>query len=277
MSSKLGVGLRPTHYSYIQSEWPKEIDCFEIIAENYMFSQGRPLETLLKIRDRYPIFVHGVSMSIMSYGGVPVEYLSKLKAFYSVVEPQIVSDHLCWTGNAHNNIHDLLPFPFTKSFLDLAVNNIAKVQDYLGRTVAFENLSAYLQFEDSQFCEWDFLVKVCKISGAKLLLDLNNVWVNASNFGFDPQTFIDSIPKEIIAQIHLGGPIDTGKFLFDTHSTEVPPEVWMLLQKNCERFSGIPLIVERDDEIPAFPVLMNELSQARGILGNVKENTFATL
>jgi len=132
--------------------------------------------------------------------------------------------------------------------------------------MTFENLSAYIGFDDSQYTEWDFLVQVCRASGAKLLLDLNNIWVNATNFNFDPQVYIAAIPTDVIAQIHLGGPTDTGKFLFDTHSTEVPEQVWALLKNNSDRFSGIPIIIERDDEIPEFPVLLREVHRAREIL-----------
>lgn len=242
-----------------------------------MFSRGRPIETLLKIRERYPVLAHGVSMSIMSAEGVSRDYLQKLKDFYALIEPQVTSDHLCWTGNAHSNIHDLLPFPFTKPFFDLAVANISKVQDFLGRAMTFENLSAYISFGESTYTEWDFLVQVCRTSGAKLLLDLNNIWVNATNFKFDPQVYIAAIPTDVIAQIHLGGPTDTGKFLFDTHSTEVPRKVWELLDINSERFSGIPIIIERDDEIPDFPVLMNEVQQARKILNATGWSQDATL
>lgn len=277
MTAKIGVGLRPTHYSYIQSHWPKEIDHFEVISENYMFSRGRPIETLLKIRERYPILAHGVSMSIMSAEGVSSDYLKKLKEFYSLTEPQVTSDHLCWTGNAHSNIHDLLPFPFSKDFFDLAVSNISKVQDFLGRSMALENLSAYISFENSEYSEWDFLVQVCRASGAKLLLDLNNIWVNATNFKFDPQVYIAAIPPDVIAQIHLGGPTDTGKFLFDTHSTEVPEQVWALLKNNSDRFSGIPVILERDDEIPEFPVLLTEVRRAREILDKNQGGKSASL
>ena len=277
MAVKIGVGLRPTHYPYIQSNWPTEVDHFEVISENYMFSRGRPLETLLKIRERYPILAHGVSMSIMSAEGIPELYLKKLRDFYSLIEPKVCSDHLCWTGNAHNNIHDLLPFPFTKSFLELAVSNISKAQNFLGRPMAFENLSAYISFGESECTEWDFLVQVCRASGAKLLLDLNNIWVNATNFKFDPQKYIEAIPSDIIAQIHLGGPTDTGKFLFDTHSTEVPEQVWQLLQTNSQRFSQIPVIIERDDEIPEFPILLNELRQARQILESGQRRANASL
>lgn len=276
MTAKVGVGLRPTHYPYIQSNWPTEVDHFEVISENYMYSRGRPLETLLRIRERYPILAHGVSMSIMSADGVPEDYLEKLRDFYSLIEPKVCSDHLCWTGNAHNNIHDLLPFPFTKSFLELAITNISKVQDYLGRSMAFENLSAYISFGESNYSEWDFLVQACKTTGAKILLDLNNIWVNATNFKFDPQEYIDAIPLDIIAQIHLGGPTDTGKFLFDTHSTEVPEKVWHLLMTNSQRFSHIPVIVERDDEIPDFPMLLDELRHARQILVPSQRKTNAS-
>ncbi len=266
LSARVGVGLRPTHYSKILEVWPKEVDHFEVISENYMFSQGRPLETLLKIREHYPIFAHGVSMSVMSAVGPSDDYLKALKSFYNLIKPEITSDHLCWTGHAHDNLHDLLPFPFTNEFLDLAVRNISKVQDVLGRSMAFENLSAYMAFKNSDFTEWEFLKEVCLRSGAKLLFDLNNAWVNAVNFGYDPLLCVNSIPKKIVAQIHLGGPTDTGKFLFDTHSTKIPDEVWGILHQTAARFHDIPIIIEWDSDIPEFDVLLGEVKKARSII-----------
>jgi len=266
MAIECGVGLRPTHYSHVLEHLPRDVDFFEIISENYMYSEGRPREWLTRIREHYPIHAHGVSMSIFSSEGVNIPYLQKLRDFADAFEPRLVSDHACWTGADRDNAHDLLPFPMTKEFLELGLANIGRAQDIIKRPLAFENLSAYLAFESSTFQEWDFLVELCRRSGCRLLLDLNNLWVNGQNLGFDPAHFVAAIPSELIAQLHLGGPTDDGRFLFDTHSTAVPEPVFALLERFAAKLHSVPLIVERDGDIPTFEALAAECARARRIL-----------
>jgi uncharacterized protein (UPF0276 family) len=224
----IGVGLRPTHYPYLEPRPQTNVTWFEAISENYMDTKGRPLDMLELIRKDYPVALHGVSLSIASTEGLRQNYLHNLRNLVERVNPFIVSDHLCWTGLQQQNLHDLLPIPFTNEALDLIVDHVDHVQTYLGRQILLENVSTYLRLPEPDWTEWDFLKELANRSGCKLLLDLNNLYVNAKNHQFDPSTFLEAIPTPLIGQIHLAGYTDMGTHLFDTHSKPVYPEVWDL-------------------------------------------------
>ncbi len=269
----IGVGLRPSHYPYLEANSPIQANWFEAISENYMNSEGRPLQMLFKIREQYPIGLHGVSLSIGSDVGVNPGYLTKLKRLIDRVDPVIVSDHFCWTRAGSGNSHDLLPMPFTAETLERVINNIDLVQNFLGRQILLENISYYLRFKESAIEESSFTVEACRRSGCRLLLDLNNIYVNGINHGFNPIKFIDLIPHEIVGQMHIAGPSQEPGFLFDTHSTNPPPAVWHLLKHVTKRGLKAPLIVEWDQDIPEFEILEREVAQARNIiLGDYIEN-----
>ncbi len=277
LDNQVGVGLRPTHYPHLLEKPRTGVGWFEAISENYMDSEGRPLEVLQAIRSDYPVALHGVSLSIglrpdpKDTGGLEAHrrqrsrYLHNLKTLVDRIEPFLVSDHLCWTGVPGGNIHDLLPVPFTGESLEWIVEQLDLVQATLGRTFVLENASSYLTYATSTYTEWDFLVEVVRRSGCRLLLDVNNVYVSARNHGFDARTYLDAIPSEAVAQIHLAGHTDCGTHLFDTHSTRVCDEVWDLFDYVIRRLPEVPVLIEWDDDIPPFAVLEEEAAKAAAI------------
>ena len=216
-------------------------------------------------------------MSLASAEGVNVEYLQRLKTLADEIDPFIVSDHLCWTGLGNKNIHDLLPFPHTTESKSVVLNNIDKAQTVLKRPIAIENVSTYLTFSESEETEWDFLVDISRKSGAKILFDLNNVYVSSQNHGFDPQEYIDAIPTELIAQIHLAGFTDMGDFLFDTHSKPVYEPVWKLFSSVIKRAPSVPFMMEWDGDIPEFPILEEEVQKALNLWQKYHRNNHETL
>lgn len=268
-----GVGLRPTHYPYLESGQKIHVKWFEAVSENYMDSFGRPRLMLKKLRQDYPIALHGVSMNLLNADGVRIDYLKRLKNLIDDIDPFIVSDHLCWTGTRPSNVHDLLPFPFTDEALKVVVSNILKAQDVLKRSLVIENVSTYMTFKQSEIAEWEFLKEVVKRTDAKLLLDINNVYVSAINHKFDPQKYIDAIDTSIVAQVHLAGFSDMGDFLFDTHSKPVYPEVWELFSKFIKRAPNIPFMMEWDEDIPEFPIVEQEVIKAISIWNEIHGNS----
>ena len=248
----VGVGLRSVHYARLLARPRTPVRWFEAISENYMDSSGRPLEVIKKIREDHPIALHGVSLSIGGVEGPRSGYLKNLKRLISVVEPFLVTDHLCFTGAHATNIHDLLPLPYTEEAIKTVVANVSKVQDLLGRPIALENVSSYLTYKDSEMKEEEFVVEIAKRSGSKILLDVNNVYVSARNHGFSAEEYIDSIPTELIAQLHLGGYSDMGNFLFDTHSKAPTDPVWNLYRRVIRRIPQVPVLIEWDEDVPEW-------------------------
>ena len=260
-----GVGLRTEHYDDITRDWPA-MDWFEAISENFMDSGGRPLQVLEAIRRRYPVALHGVSLSIGSADPLNRDYVARLKALADRIEPAIVSDHLCWTGVDGENLHDLLPLPFTDEAIRHIVERVTQVQDLLGRRLLLENVSTYVTYRHSTMPEWEFLVAIARRSGCGILLDLNNLYVNAFNHQFDPSAYLAHIPGELVGQFHLAGHTDRGGFLFDTHSRPVIDEVWDLYRQALRRWGPVTTLIEWDEDIPAFPRLAEEAATARAIL-----------
>ena len=215
-----GLGLRPQHYEAILSGSPA-IDWFEVISENYMVPGGKPLRMLDRIREGYPVVMHGVSLSIASTAPPNFEYLQALRDLARRVEPKWISDHLCWTGVHGKNLHDLLPIPYTQEALDHVVGRVQLVQEYLGRALVLENVSTYVQFNNSEMTEWEFLAELSRRSGCWLLFDVNNVYVSAFNHGYDPRTFLEGIPADRVVQFHLAGHDQMGTHIIDTHDHPV--------------------------------------------------------
>lgn len=257
-----GLGLRPPHY---QDFLAREalVDFVEIISENFMVRGGRPLHTLDAVRERYPVAMHGVSMSIGSADGVKLDYLKRLKALADRVQPLWVSDHLCWTGVEGFNSHDLLPLPYTEETLQVVSANIARVQDVLERPLVLENPSSYLTFADDQMTEWEFLAEMCARTGCYLLLDVNNIYVSGTNHGFSPEAYIAGVPPERVRQIHLAGHSQGRDLLIDTHDQAVPDPVWALYEAVRPRLGEVAVMIERDDDIPPLDELLAELEIAR--------------
>lgn len=257
-----GLGLRVEHFAEILAE-PPRVDWFEITSENFMVAGGKPLHHLDYVRERYPVAMHGVSLSIGSTDPLDMDYLRALKTLAQRVEPVWISDHLCWTGVGGVNSHDLLPLPYTEEAIAHVCSRVGQVQDVLGREILLENLSSYVEFSGSQMPEWQFVAEIARRSGCRLLLDVNNIQVSARNHGFDPLDYLAGIPSDKVWQIHLAGHSDYGDYVIDTHDHDVPVEVWRLYEAAIERFGAISTMIERDDHIPPLPELLQELDIAR--------------
>jgi uncharacterized protein (UPF0276 family) len=263
-----GLGLRPQHYQDILDGDPP-IDWFEVISENYMVPGGKPLRIIDTIAERYPVVMHGVSLSIASTAPMDMEYLAGLKNLARRIKPKWISDHLCWTGVHGVNLHDLLPVPYTEEALDHVAARIRMVQDYLGCRIAIENVSSYIEFSHSQMSEWEFVRALAERADCWLLLDVNNVFVSGFNHDFDTRGFIDAIPTERVIQFHLAGHSEANTHLIDTHDEPVRQEVWDLYARALERFGPISTMIERDANIPPLAELVAELNTARDIAGTV--------
>ena len=258
----LGVGLRTVHFEHILRHQPR-VEWFEIISENFMDSQGRPRYVLEQVAERYPIVMHGVSLSIGSTDPLNFEYLEKLKRLAQAVNGRWISDHLCWTGVAGRNTHDLLPIPFNEATLKHVVDRVRTVQDFLERPLVLENPSSYVTFRDSTMDEWEFIMRMAEETGCGLLLDVNNVYVSSFNHDMDPTEFVSSLPHERIVQFHLAGHSNYVTHLIDTHDDHVIDPVWELYRLAHQLTGGVSTLLEWDAKIPPFPVLHEEVLKAR--------------
>lgn len=259
-----GLGLRTIHYSHILNQKPA-IDWFEIISENFMDAGGKPRRILGEIKEHYPIVMHGVGMSIGSTDPLNAHYMQQLKALADWVQPQWISDHLCWTGIEKKNSHDLLPVPYTEEALTHIIKKIKQAQDYMERPLLFENPSTYLEFADSSISEADFIACMVKEANCGLLLDVNNIYVTCYNHRLDPKAYIDALPLEHVVQIHLAGHHHKETHIIDTHDHPVIDEVWTLYQYVIAKTGEISTMVEWDDQIPEFERLEQEIDKARCI------------
>jgi hypothetical protein len=254
------------HYAHILREHPA-VDWFEVISENYMDSQGRPRYVLEQIAERYPIVMHGVSLSLGSTDPLDFDYLRKLRELAAAVRAAWVSDHLCWTGVAGRNSHDLLPLPLTEQSLRHVVEKLRIVQDFLERPFVLENPSSYVTFTCSEMTEWEFLSRMADDADCGLLLDVNNVFVSSVNHDFDPAEYIAAIPGDRVVQYHLAGHTDCGTHLIDTHDGPVIDPVWALYRQAHQRTGDVSTLLEWDARIPEFPVVHAEVLKARQWLG----------
>jgi uncharacterized protein len=259
-----GLGLRTDHYQDFIERRPA-LDWLEVISENYMVPGGKPLAFLDRIRRDYPMVMHGVSLSIGSTDALDLAYLRELKALVKRIEPAWVSDHLCFTGVDHTNLHDLLPLPYTEQTLSHLISRVSQVQDFLGCRILLENVSSYVTFAHDEMPEWEFFSQIAKRADCELLLDVNNVYVSAVNHGFDARTYIDAMPADRVRQIHLAGHEDHGDYIIDTHDHPICDPVWALYQHTLCRLGMVPTMIERDDNIPALDELLAELEIAREI------------
>ncbi|HTL70666.1 MAG TPA: DUF692 family protein [Candidatus Eisenbacteria bacterium] len=259
-----GLGLRSPHYPVILERWPR-VDWFEAVTENYMDTGGRPLQVLEAVRRRYPIALHGTALSIGSTDPMSERYLERLKRLVDRIDPFLVTDHLCWSGVKGEQLHDLLPLPFTEEAVRHVVSRVGRVQELLGRKILLENVSTYVTYRDSTMTEWAFLKEIAERSGCGLLLDLNNVFVNSVNHGFDALEYLENIPARLVGQIHLAGYTDMGDFLFDTHSRPIVEKVWDLYREAMALWGPVSTLVEWDEDIPEFDALVKETEKARVI------------
>lgn len=263
-----GLGLRRDHYQDFL-EGDVAVDFVEVISENFMVDGGRPLRILEQVRAKLPVILHGVSMSIGSAHGLDRDHLTRLRRLADRIEPLWVSDHLCWTRTSAHNSHDLLPMPLTRDALDLVCDNIDRAQEGLGRALLFENPSSYLSFPQDEFTEWQFLTEMSRRTGCYLLLDVNNIYVSASNHGFDPLDYLAGIPADRVRQVHLAGHTP-GEIVIDTHDRPVCDAVWALFARAMALLGPVAVMIERDDAIPPLAELLAELDQARSLAATAR-------
>ncbi|MGA7437823.1 MAG: DUF692 domain-containing protein [Luteibacter sp.] len=262
--SGYGLGLRKEHYrDFLEGNVP--VDFVEVISENFMVDGGQPRDILRRVREKHPVAMHGVSMSIGSSDGLDRAYLRRLRALADEIEPLFVSDHLSWSRVAGFSSHDLLPVPYTTEALEMVCRNIDMAQEALGRPMLFENPSSYVAFEGAEMAEWEFMGAMAKRTGCGLLLDVNNVYVSAHNHGFDAHAFLCGIPAVHVRQIHLAGHTEGPGLLIDTHDQPVCDDVWSLYATARSLLGDVATMIERDDSIPPLPELLAELDLARTI------------
>lgn len=269
----VGVGMRIPHYADLlegpEDQAKASVDWLEIISENFMIGGGLPLHNLARALDRYRLVQHGVSLSIGTTEALDYEYLRKLKALLQQTKSPWVSDHLCWTGAHGVNLHDLLPLPYTEEAVKHVAARAREVQDFLGVRLILENVSSYLTYTSSAMTEWEFLTAIAEEADVGLLLDVNNIYVSSFNHGFDPRDFVAGVPHARVAQIHLAGHTNYGKYIIDTHSAPVIEPVWDLYRQAIESCGPVSTLIEWDDDIPPFAELCAEADKARAIRDEV--------
>ncbi|MFN0263550.1 DUF692 domain-containing protein [Tepidamorphus sp. 3E244] len=269
--AKAGVGFKPEHAKAIFAEESPAAGWFEVHAENYMGAGGRPHATLTALRERFPLSVHGVGLSIGAETGLNADHVARLAQVVERYQPGLVSEHLAWSTHDTHYFNDLLPVPYTRETLDRVVAHVSQVQDALKRQILLENPSTYVRFESSTMSELDFLIEIARRSGCGLLLDVNNVFVSATNHGYSPEAYIDAFPLAHVGEVHLGGHAededDMGvQLLIDTHDREVIDPVWALYARLIGKTGALPTLVEWDSELPEWPVLAAEARRASEVL-----------
>jgi hypothetical protein len=259
--ARAGIGLRPPHYRQLLDELP-DIGWLEVHSENYFADGGQPLHFLERLRKHYPVSLHGVGLSLGSTDALSSEHLSQLARLIDRVEPALVSEHLSWSSVGGRFYNDLLPLPYTEEALAVVCRHVEQAQDFLGRQMLVENVSSYLQFAESALPEWEFVGEVACRTGCGILLDVNNIFVSASNHGFDAARYLRSIPIQPVKEIHLAGHDDNGRCLIDTHGRRVADPVWALYRQALARFNAVPTLIEWDTDIPPLSELLDEAAKA---------------
>jgi len=263
--ARAGIGLRAQHYTDVLETRPG-IAWLEVHSENYFGAGGQPHYFLEQFRARYPLSLHGVGLSLGSTDALDYAHLGKLKTLIARYQPGLVSEHLCWGSVGGRHLNDLLPLPYTEEALCHVCERICWTQDFLGRQILIENVSSYIQFAQSTIPEWEFVAAVARATGCGILLDVNNIYVNAVNHRFDPLRYLEAIPVETVQEIHLAGFDSNGECLVDTHGKPVCDAVWALYREALERFGKIPTLIEWDTDIPELSVLLEEARKADAIL-----------
>lgn len=266
----VGIGLRAQHYQHILNTKP-DTPWFEALTDNYMGDGGQPLDYLEKVRANYPVTFHGVGMSLGSAGDLNQDYMQCLKLLKERFQPTWISDHLCWSASGKHTSNELLPLPYTEEAIMHMAGKIRQAQDYLGERILVENVSSYIAYKDSAMTEWEFINAIADEADCHTLFDVNNIYVNARNHGFDAQDFIDGINAERIREIHLAGYDDQGTHLLDTHGRPVHPPVWSLYERAIQKLGPVPTLIEWDTDIPEFSILQREANKADDILSAITE------
>jgi uncharacterized protein (UPF0276 family) len=265
LAPRAGIGLRAPHYQEVLASRP-DVGWLEVHSENFFGRGGQPLHILERVRELYPLSLHGVGLSLGSADGVSHDHLVRLKALASRFDPMLLSDHLCWGAIAGRHLNDLLPLPYTEDALDVVCANIGVAQDFLGRQILVENVSSYLEYFDSSIPEWEFLAEVARRTGCGILLDVNNIYVSAVNHGFDPLRYLDAIPAQSVHEIHLAGFDSNGQCLIDTHGKRIAGPVWNLYGEALTRVGAMPTLIEWDTDLPPLATLLDEARKADDVL-----------
>ncbi|MDE2197045.1 MAG: DUF692 domain-containing protein [Gammaproteobacteria bacterium] len=267
--AQAGIGLRSPHYRQVLDEHPP-VAWFEVHSENFFCAGGELPRILDSVRRDYPLSLHGVGLSLGTSDRLNEQHLARLKRLIGRVEPALVSEHLCWGAVGERHLNDLLPLPYTEEALELMVTRVQAAQEYLGRGILLENVSTYLTYTHSTIPEWQFLALLAERSGCGVLLDVNNIYVNAVNHGYDPHAYIRAIPAHSVGEMHLAGftrkqglPVP---LLIDTHSRPVAEDVWALYREALAHCGPVPTLIEWDQDIPAFEVLLAEAAKAETLL-----------
>ncbi len=269
LPQRAGIGLRAAHYREMLESAPEllsSVGWLEVHGENYFCDGRQPLQLLERLRAHYPLSVHCVGMSLGSAGGLELGHLQKLARVIDRFQPALVSDHLSWSAVDGIHFNDLLPLPYTEEALDVVCRNIGQAQDFLRRQMLVENVSSYLTFRHSTIPEWEFLAETSRRTGCGILLDINNIYVNATNHGFDPEHYLAAIPVAAVQELHLAGFEDNGSCLIDTHSRPVADEVWGLYAKAVVQFGAVPSLIEWDADLPPLTTLLTEAAKADRIM-----------
>jgi uncharacterized protein (UPF0276 family) len=273
--ARAGIGLRAPHCRELVESRP-DAGWLEVHSENYFGDGGAPLHYLERAREQYPVSLHGVGLSVGSADPLDRDHLHKLKRLVDRIEPGLVSEHLCWSSIDGRCLNELLPLPYTEEALDHVVARIVELQDFLGRRILIENISSYLQYRHSVMPEWEFLAAIAERADCGLLLDVNNIYVNARNHGFDPLAYLSAVPAVRVREIHLAGHTinrhDDGEILIDTHSSRVCDDVWTLYRAAIAHLGARPTLIEWDSEIPELSVLLEEARSAQRIMEHAHED-----
>lgn len=264
-----GLGLRKEYYEVVLRQHP-EVDWFEILTENYLVPGGKPLHYLDRVRQDYPLAMHGVSLSIGSTDPIDEHYLRSVKQLAQRIEPVWISDHLCWTGVDGFNLHDLMPLPYTEEAVEHVAGRVRMVQEFLERRILLENVSSYVSYTESTLSEWEFLAAVADRADCLILLDINNIYVNAINHAFDPRHYIDKMPAQRVWQFHVAGHRNLRTHIIDTHDEPVCESVWDLYSYACEKLGLVSAMIERDDQMPPFDELLHELELLRTLASSAR-------
>lgn len=261
MQTQFGLGLRPEHYTEFLAT-KQNVDWLEILSDNYLVPGGKPLHYLDCIRADYPLAMHGVALNIGSTDALDIEYIDAIKKLADRIEPVLISDHLCWTGVDNKRLHDLLPLPYTQEAVAHVAQRILRVQERLGRKLVIENVSTYAN-APGDLSEAEFVSAIADAADCELLVDINNVYVSSRNLHFDARAYLAKLPQQRIRQLHLAGHTDHGDHCIDTHDHPVCDDVWALYRDSVTLWGTVPVILERDDRIPALTELIAELEIAR--------------
>lgn len=269
ISASAGIGLRAPHYRDLLEQRPA-VGWIEVHSENYFGLGGAPAHFLDKARERYPLSLHGVGLSLGSTDELSRPHLERLREVIARYEPWLVSDHLSWSSVEGRYYNDLLPLPYTRDVIAHVVLRIEQVQERLGRQILVENLSSYLSFRDGEMPEWEFVTQIVSRAGCGLLLDINNIYVASRNHGFDPNRYVDSIPVSLVQEMHLAGHVEQhvegSTLLIDTHNQPVCESVWALYARAVRRFGPVPTLIEWDSDLPPLAELVAEAHRAEAIL-----------